>query len=97
MASELPGSATTTNNGEDALTSLFGLNKAGWCLAYGRGVSGTKLVVLRERDDHFARLEGEHLVLKNQMVEMMNILQDIVTNTSASVSICCFTITTYFH
>ncbi|KAL5554125.1 hypothetical protein UlMin_041526 [Ulmus minor] len=44
---------------------LFGRNKPGQSLAYGRGVTGTKLAVLRERDDHFARLEGEQLVMKN--------------------------------
>ena len=96
MASELPESGTTTNNGEDALTMLFGRNKAGRCLAYGKGVIGMKLAVLREREDHFARLEGEQLVLKNQMVEMMHILQGIMKNPSAPVSICCFTIAAYF-
>ena len=56
-----------------------------------------KLSVLRERDDHIARLECKQLVMKNQMVEMMNILQGIVKNPSALVSICCFTIAPYFH
>ena len=47
LPSELPESGTTTNNGEDALTRLFGCNKVGRCVAYGRRVTGTKLAVLR--------------------------------------------------
>ena len=97
LASQQPESGTTTSNDEDALTKLFGRHKPGRCLAYGRGVTGTKLAILRERDDHFARLEGEQLVMKNQMQEMMNILQNIVKNPSAPVSIYYFIIFTYFH
>ena len=84
---EAPESGTTTNNGEDSLSKLFGRNKPGRCLAYGRGVTSTKLAILKERDDHIARLESEQLVMKTQMQDMMTILQNIVKNPSNLVCI----------
>ena len=79
------------------MTKLFGRHKPGRCLVYGRGVTGTKLAILRERDYHVARLEDDQLVMKKKMQEMMNILQNIVKNPSAPINIYYFIIFTYFH
>ena len=84
LTSGKPESGTTTKSVEDALTTVFG-NKPGRCVGYGRGVTGAKLAILRERDDHIVRLEDEQTVIKNQMKEMMNILHSVVKNPSVRI------------
>ena len=85
IANEKPELGTTTKSSEDALTSIFGRHKPGRCVGYGRGVTGTKLAILRERDDHIIRLEDEQTIIKSQMKEMMNILHSVVKNQSVSI------------
>ncbi|KAL5550896.1 hypothetical protein UlMin_001072 [Ulmus minor] len=85
LTNEKPESGTTTKSAEDALTTVFGRHKPGRCIGYGRGVTGTKLAILRERDDHIVRLEDEQTSIKNQMKEMMNILHSVVKNPSVRI------------
>ncbi|XP_062100000.1 uncharacterized protein LOC133805868 [Humulus lupulus] len=77
LANEKPDSCTTQNTVQDALTIIFGPDKNGRSLANGRGVTNTKLAILRARDDHISQLESSQSEMKNKMSEMMNLINTI--------------------
>ena len=72
---EKPHSCTTSNTNEDVLTLLFGPDKPGRVLGTRKGVTKTKLSLLRQRDDKVAKLEQEQYMMQKQIAELLHIIK----------------------